>query len=712
MMRRNALVVVLCLALSGVAAAAISALDVPKTDSPPPLDPHAPASGWTQPAPASLTWDVVHARPASEPTEVRTETDGHFLYVRFDAKQRGSVVISQHGDDAITGGSNGSNGTLSWSNDDAVWVDLWPNGAGGFEYQFESNPGGSHNEYSSENTAFAPHWESHGATVAGGYVVTMAIPLSVIHGVHPGSWRAQFIRYVRATGAEYVWSFDAVQTSADDVSRAGTITIPIVTVHAARPEPRFAPYALGALAAPSAGGSTSRVGADLSVPVTATAAFFATFHPDFSNVELDQQTISPSVYQRVINEVRPFFTQAAPFYNTFNCNVCNGFRTTLYTPAIPTPSQGYAFEGRQGDFGFASFDAIGVNRDDSAAALDFTSPDAHWQASAQHVTADVPGVVDDADEIGVNYSSLKYLSGYVNFSTDRGTNVLVPGQGNAIDGGGGWGDQNFAFFASARKVGAYFNPVDGFDSHPDIAGYGLYMVRIWTMAPQSVLQSVGISGFMDRYQGSTLGSNQSDNASTLDILTKSAWDLQLDTGSDYWRFGNILTPISQNAGFSLTYHSGLQNNVGNFPAHGTSATPTQLQYYTGRYGLGRLDTWLRTSTIRIGDRSFLTLVDDSTSQWMPRGIRDNVQWFEDVSYAYQIAPNSSLAIGIRRVTGNPPQPNGGGDCIGQCSNISIAYHLRLKNEEFYVAYGNPNTLVSVPQAIFKMIFYVGGQKGT
>jgi hypothetical protein len=703
---------VLSLLLAGVALAALAALDVPKVDAPPSLDPRRSAASWTQPAPATLTWDVVHGRPAAEPTQVRTATDGRYLYVRFDATQQGSVNISQHGDDAITGGSVGNNGSLSWSNDDAVWVDLWPNGAGGFEYQFESNPGGSHNEYSTENTAFAPHWESRGATVAGGYVVTMAIPLNVIHGAHAGNWRAQFIRYVRATGAEYVWSFDAVQTNADDVSRAGTIAVPVVTVHAARPEPRVAPYALGAIAAPSAGGSTSRVGADLSVPVSATSALFATFHPDFSNVELDQQTISPSVYQRVINEVRPFFTQAAPFYNTFNCNVCNGFRTTLYTPGIPTPSQGYAFEGRQGDFGFASFDAIGINRDDSAAALDYTSPDAHWQASAQHVTADVPGIVDDADEVGVNYSSLKYLSGYVNFSTDRGTNVLDPAHANAIDGGGGWGNQNFAFFASARKVGAYFDPVDGFNSHPDITGYGMYMVRIWTLAPQSKLQSIGISGFMDRYQGSTMGQNQSDNAMTLDILTKSAWDLQIDSGSDYWRFGSILTPISQNSGFSLTYHSGLQNNVGNFPAHGTSATPTQIQYYTGRYGLGRLDTWLRTSTIRVGDRGFVTLVDDNTAQWMPHGIADNVQWFEDVSYAYQIAANSSLAIGIRRVTGNPPLPNGGGDCIGQCSNVSVAYHLRLKNEEFYVAYGDPNTLVTVPQAIFKVIFYVGGQKGT
>jgi hypothetical protein len=67
---------------------------------------------------------------------------------------------------------------------------------------------------------------------------------------------------------------------------------------------------------------------------------------------------------------------------------------------------------------------------------------------------------------------------------------------------------------------------------------------------------------------------------------------------------------------------------------------------------------------------------------------------------------------LRSVTGNPPVPNGGGACMGKCTNVWIAYHLRLTNEEFYLAYGNPNTLTSVPQAILKVIFYLGGQKGT
>jgi hypothetical protein len=44
--------------------------------------------------------------------------------------------------------------------------------------------------------------------------------------------------------------------------------------------------------------------------------------------------------------------------------------------------------------------------------------------------------------------------------------------------------------------------------------------------------------------------------------------------------------------------------------------------------------------------------------------------------------------------------------------VSLAYHLRRPHEEFYFAYGTPNTLSTTPQALLKVIFYVGGQKGT
>ncbi|MBV8423834.1 MAG: hypothetical protein JO349_01480 [Candidatus Eremiobacteraeota bacterium] len=696
--------------LCATATAGVLRTEVPKLKENVSLDPVAGVERWTETAALPLTWDVAHQRAAVDTTDVHVATDGKYLYVRFDAKQRTPIVISQQSDDLVTGGST-NGGTIAWS-DDAVWVDLWPTGAGGFQYQFEANAGGSHNEASTENTAFAPRWESHGVTHDGGYTVTMAIPLGVIHGLHSGEWRAQFIRYVRNTGAQYVWSYDGLQTAADDAARAGVLTMPAATVKAARPAPRVAPYALGSLASGSAGGSTSRMGADVSIPVTRTSAFYSTFHPDYSNVELDQVTIAPTVYQRVFTEVRPFFTQAAQFYNTFSCDLCLDYRTTLYTPGIPTPSQGYAFEGKQGNLGFAAFDAIGTQRNDSAGVVDYTSPDTRWHAAFQHVTADVPGVVDDANEVGLNWNSLKYLNGYFRYANDAGTNVLDSSRASAADAGLGWQSSTFAFFASMKKVGAYFNPVDGFNAHPDIAGYALNAGKVWLFSPNDKLQAVGIEALFDRYQGMQYGQSQSDQIVALDVLTKSAWDFQLYSGSDYWRFGQTLTPVSQNAGFSLMYHSGLQETPGFCcPNHGPSAYPTWLYYNTGRFGDGRLDTWLRNSTIRLGNRGSISLAIDDTAQWLTT-VPDNIQWFESAAYSYQLNRNSSFAIGLRRVVGNPPVPNGGGNCMGTCSNISVAYHLRLKTSEIYLAYGDPNTLVTTPQAILKVIFYGGSEKGT
>ena len=706
----------------------VATMNVPVVQTAPPLSPKTPPAAWGQDPAAPLPWDVAHGHQASDSTTVHVTTDGKYLYVRFDAVQREPVVASQHSNDLVVGGSN-INGGIAWP-DDAVWVDLWPTGPGGFQYQFESNPNGAHNESSSENTDFAPQWQSEGARADGGYTVTMAIPMGVVHGAHAGTWRMQFVRYVRSSGELNVWSYDGAQTNPDDASRAGDVTIPLVA-RAPLPRPRVDVYALGMAAAPSIGGSTSRTGLDFSVPVTQTAAFYGTLHPDYSNVELDQQSISPTVYQRIFSEVRPFFTQANAYYGNFNCDVCNGFRTSLYTPAIPTPREGYAFEGRQGLFGLATFDAIRTGRSDAATALNYTSKDTHWNVAFQHVSANIPGLVDDTNQGGVSWFNGKYFSMYANYAWETGTNVVDRGQGGWFDGGAGWANQHFALFGSMRKMGALFNPVDGFDSHPGIAGYAVYSARIWTFSPNDFFSSIGVDGVIDRYKSTTYngipgGIGQSDNFALIDFLTKSTIDFQASTGSNYWLFSSNLpgsgiapgspfdgkvTPISQNAGFSLTYHSGMQNNINNFPTHGSSATPTSISLSTGRYGEGTLDTWFRSSTMRVGDRGYLTLTADNTAQYFDNA-GPNIQWFDGASYAYQATPNSSFAIGLRRVIGFPPQPNGGGNCEGMCSNISVAYHLRLMHEEFYLAYGDPNTLTTKPQAIFKIIFYAGGEKGT
>lgn len=676
-------------------------LSLTVTHAAPPLAATASASAWAGAAKTHLTWDVVDRRTAREATTVYVATSDGTIYVRFDATQREPVVATAHSNDTGAG------------NDDAVWVDLWPHGPTGVWYQFEVTPNGTHYESSSENSSYQPIWQSYGAIRGGGYTVTFAIPLSALHGAGAGAWRAQFVRLIHATGAEQVWSYDPSQNSPDDPARAGTLFMPgVVTNGASRAGARAAVYALAEGASRTIGGSTSRVGADFSVPITPTASFFATVHPDFSNVELDQQTIAPSVFQRFYSEVRPFFTQGSSFYNKDSLWVTNAPIVPLYTPSIPTPREGYALEGTQGPVAFAAFDAIGDQRTDAADTVSYTSPDTRLVTSAQQELVDEPNLTDRVTDAAISYNSLKNLKGYFDYGSDSGTNVLDGNDAQWYDASGAWTSKTFALYGALRKVGDYYNPVDGYIFHTGIAGWGYYAAKIFDFSPNDVFLSAGAAYQYDVYQGRTGGTNESDSGITFDFLTRSAWDLQINSGANYWRFGDVLTPVSQSGGFVLTYHSGLTtNNPSNFPFHGSSATPATITYTTGRYGTGRLDTWVRNTTLRAGSHGWITLAADNTAQRFASASA-NVQWFETASYTNQIGANSSVAVGLRRVAGVPPLPNGGGNCAGTCTNVSLAYHYRARHEEIYLAYGDPNTLTTVPQLLFKTIFYAGADKGT
>ena len=677
-------------------ALALGQIAVTKTASGPPLEPRNGTDSWADAARVDLRWEVQRGRRMGESTTAHIATDGAYLYVRFDVSQREPIAQSQRTNDVGQGV------------DDEVWIDLWPQGNDGFQYQFFATPNGTHYESSTENSTYAPQWESFGAVRDGGYTVIMKIPLAIMRGARSSrQWKVQLVRFIHATGEQAVWSYDTSQTNPDDLARAGSMEIDGLA--AARAQPRIAPYVLGSLAAPSIGGTTSRVGADLSIPVTATTSFFATFHPDYSNVELDQQTIAPTAFPRSLTEVRPFFTQGSNNYNSTYCNICT--IAALYTPAIPTPREGYAIDGKQGPYAFTAFDAVGPGRSDEAAALSYTSADLRWNASLQQVAVNTQFLKDVETVGGVFYNDLKHTVVYANYGNDAGTNVLQGNQAQYYDAGATWSSQTFSMWGGVHKYGVYFNPVDAFIAHTGVAGWGEYANKIWTFAPRDALAAVSLGEYVVREHGA-VGLNQTNNKLDLDILTRSAIDVNITTGFDNLALsGGMLVPVSQR-GITVMYHSGVQtNNPVSFDAHGASSNPTLLSFNTGLYGAGRLDTWIRSSSIRVGDHGSFAIDLDDTAQHFSNS-SPNIQWFERIGYTYQIGPESSLGLGVRRVVGFPPVPNGGGNCEGTCSNISVAYHQRLPHVELYVAYGAPSGLSTAPQLLLKTIFYFGADKGT
>ncbi|MBV8147534.1 MAG: hypothetical protein JO092_00420, partial [Candidatus Eremiobacteraeota bacterium] len=450
------------------AASSFPSLSVPNSTAPPSLDLKTDVSAWVNMPAVRMTWDVQRARPVKQIATVHAASDGSNLLLRFDVPQREAIVQTQRTNDVGQG------------TDDSVWVDIWPTGPIGYQYQFAATPNGTHFQSSTENAIYAPHWDSYGATHASGYTVTMRIPLRVMRGAEGShAWNVQFVRYLRATGEEAVWSYDNAQTNPDDPARAGSVRIAAASVP--RLTPRAATYVLGEAASRSVGGSTSRIGADFSYPITPTTSFFATLHPDYSNVELDQQTISPTVYPRAYAEVRPFFTQGANNFNQYYCNFCNGF-TPLYTPAIPTPASGYALEGKSGTLSYTAFDAVGDQRNDLASGLVFTSADQRWTASVNDVGVNTPALHDYETVIGALYNDLKHVNIYANYGTDAGTDVVQSDRALYYDTGATWASQNFAVWGGVHRIGASFNPVDSYILQSDVSGWGLFANKIWTPA--------------------------------------------------------------------------------------------------------------------------------------------------------------------------------------------------------------------------------------
>jgi len=670
-------------------------LAIPHVAKGPAVDGTLNDEAWKSAKQVQLEYDLRHKGPPQQKTDVYVVSDDKALYVAFDAQQTGEIVANQHTDD------------VGFDTDDEVQVDMWPGGPLGFRYLFTATPLGTHYQHSSENSTYAPKWQSVGKIRPGGFTVTMRIPFEIMRGDGRASWPIQFVRFVTKTDDLQVWAWEAGQSDHNDVVYAGTLNGLSSGAMSARPKPRIGLFGVAEAAANHDDGNTTRSGADVSIPLTRTASFVGTFHPDFSNVEQDQQSISPTVYRRFINEVRPFFAQMQ-LTNPFDCEVCPNVNE-LYTPGIPTPKRGYALEGSQGPVTFNAFNAIGDRRTDNAYTAQWRNTARTIGFGFQEVQTYAPDFADRLTTIGFFTNDRKHKVFYLNYGWDRGTNVKDDAQGQRIDVGAAYYGNDYYFGGGVRKIGGYYNPVAGFIQTPDVAGWAFDGNRTFRFKPGSWLKSAYVEGFIERYHGADGRLDRVSNDLSFTLVNKNLWRVNADTGSTYLRLSDgRLTPVSL-AGIALSYRNG-------------SATPTNFVFNQGHYGDGRIATFDRNTVIKLGPVTQLSLQAFDTVWYADAGYR-NVQWLERVALTRNLSRDSSLALGVRRIIGTPPAvanyftygvPYGptGLASFYSASNVSVAYAYHRKRDELYLVYGDASAATTKPAAILKYVFYVGGEKGT
>jgi uncharacterized protein DUF5916 len=700
-------IAVACLVRPSLACAADPpsfAVAVSRADSSPKIDGTLNDPLWKKATHIQMTWDYQFRRPASEPTDVYLLADKTSLYVAFVAKQSEPITATDHTNDS------------SLSADDAVRVYLWPSGENGFEYFFAANPIGTRNEYSGENSSFAPHWTAVASRTADGYIVTEQIPMNVMRGDGRSTWRLQFDRTLHVTGQTFEWAHDGAQRSTDSVSFTGFLTGMNVATGSTRTKPRVGLYTLGQVGSAGANGNRARVGADIALPITDTASFFSSLYPDYSNVDQDQQTISPTAFSRQYTEVRPFFTQGLNFYNNFNCNDCYDV-PFLYTPSIPTPQQGYAVEGLQGQAQFAGFDALGVDgRSDNAQTLIYTTANRDDILNVLRFATLAPGLSDTTSIYQLTVGNHHNFSVYATTGGENGTDITAPTLGHYNEWGLNLFSQKSGFFPAYHDIGPEYGPPDGLAQISDIHGPTLYVTHEFDNAPTSFIQSYTLSQDVEHFKNSEGALHLADAFTSLTINTKTQYTLAATTGYQYLLLSNNYGSMVDQNGVALSHGS-------------QTSTPTTISYNVGRFGPGYLRTTTRLTTLRMTQRGTLALEADNTNDTtdeipsLTLPSVKNVQWLERATFTYQFNSSSALAVGLRRIIGTSPEllfptttcretPLTAACGYTDASNVSVAFHKRVGADELYVVYGDPNQLATLPALIVKFVHYFGADKGT
>jgi len=677
-------------------AAYAPSLALPMLAREPSMDGRIDAS-WKGAAPLRLGYDFTNHRHAAQPTSVYVAQDPTGLDVAFVSTQRQRVKAA-----TLTNGA-------AVLNDDNVGVFISPQGTQGFSYAFYANAKGARAQTSSENTAYTPSWTAAGDIAPPGYTVTMHIPFAIVRSNDSQHWSVQFVRFNLASDSYDVWSHSALATSTSDATFFGTLTgvgahVAKGTTAPKRPAARFQPYALGVARSSAAGGATSQIGLDMAVPVTATASFVGSFHPDYSNVETDQQTISPTAFPRQYQEVRPFFTQVGNAFNaTFGCTNCP---ESIYTPSIPTFREGYGLEGTQGPLTFSGFDAVGSQRTDAAGAIDFSHATDRNDVSldAQRISVNTPGFTDSTTSLNAGYLDQRsHLFLYANYAREAGTLVSDPAQARYSEIGTGYKDANPVFVAARQYVGAQYSPADGYVEQSDIGGYIAYAQHTLHFSRNSPLQDISFSANDSRYVNHLSQPAQSNAGYQVNFDLKDLWTLHVYQQSTF-----VLTSAGQYLPFS--------DGNGAFIGYNQNSNfPIGLGYSTGAYYHGRAASWQFTDTLPLRRKVSLSLnLNENIYASQDAAEPSFRQWLNSASVNWQFSPDASLAVGARRING-VSLPYAFAPPVFTpvfADNVSAAFHYLHGHDEFYLVYGDPNALITTPAVYFKWIFYAGAEKGT
>ncbi len=680
--------------------------------------------------------DLTTRGRAPHGTNVYLLYDDTNLYIGFKMEQQGAPVIASQATNDVGFGS-----------DDFVGAGLDTSGAGTQVYFFEVTPHGVRYEQAQENVRYRPQWQAAATATPTGWNAVMIVPLKDLR-VQSTTWRFNFIRSVASAGEHYTWSYDGIMQDGSTASGWPLFTDsrfwPRLSglhvkgaVAASRPKPRADIYALSS----SGGDRTEFVqangavvsqnprigGLDFSIPLAATINFVGTVSPDFSNVEIDQQTIAPQEFQRALVEYRPFFAQGATFINSNAApvgGILNAPNLVFYSPGINQVYYGGKVEGTFGDqsFGvlhFRGFDpTTGNDYDDTAFGYKHALPDRTFLYWADGVFANhsISGK-DDTFEGGVAGRNLHTgLVWALDDSVESGS--FVPyGFARSTNGFIDFHKPNWETLFGYVDITPNYGPIDGFTTNSDIRGFTGYLNLVGATPG---VKNYGLFVAGDRYLDQSGAVHQADSGVFLTAVFKGGWALN-GAGPQVGMLRSYGIPSGPGCSgpiVSTTYYTGFpcyrDGNTQPFNLffvpigyRDGSPRPTDGSYDWGNFGGNWVHQFTLTHSLPVGRFISLGLEYDGTwERSIATGVLES-QWLRRVSLGINLGPDENATIALRNINGV------GGFAPQQGLNFAAGFHKRFRNgNELFVNYGTPAAYTTLNRLIVKYVFHYGADAGT
>ena len=725
------------------------------TAHPLPLDPKLSDPAWSAgaiPVPDGF-YDLTTRHAAPHKTSVWMLYDNQNLYVAFRCEQGGTPITATQ-----------TTNDVGFGLDDFVGVEIDTSGAGTNAYMFETTPRGVRYEQAFENSRYRPAWSAAASIDGSSWNAVLIIPLRDMR-IHPGSpqtWRINFTRNVAASAEHYTWAYNGAMgdgpvangwpSFADVRYWSGWSGVQVTRdmLLSARPKPRAELYGLESVGKDRnvfQQANTSfqpeqfrAAGLDLTYPITSTINFVGTLNPDFSNVEIDQQTIAPQEFRRTLVEYRPFFSQGANFINANAAAL--GPDIVFYSPSVGPFDRGEKVEGTFGDqsFGllnFRGFDqTTGNTFNDTAFGYKHALPNRTFLYWADGVIAHHSIFGNDSTaEYGVAGRNLK--TGFV-WGLDHADEH---GPWNMFESGGTVGQahnssgfidvhqHNYEWNLAFEDITPFYNPIDGYTAVSDERGPSLFT---WTAGATPFIKTYTLNLFADRLVDRSGAAHQADFNPYLNVTFKNGFSLNgIGPSISELRFYSAV-PASGKACDSVpvadfTPFTGYPNyycgrtftyNFMTIPmgyGDGT-ATPVDATVSFGRFGYGLLgpndngqdfvNLYALSTSRPIGRVLSLGLEYDGTRE---RGITSGLaasQFLRRVSIGALLGPDSNFTISFRGI-------NGTGGFALPGNNVAAAYHRRFRNgDELFLNYGTPASPYTLDRFIAKYLFRLGGDAGT